>query len=240
MGDEGMMRIGRRCFVGNLAWSTSWQDLKDVFKEAGTVVYANVVRDGNGQGRSKGWGIVEFETPEQALNAVGKFNGTELAGLNIIVREDREDRDLKDYNRQNGVESTKRPPKKERGGGGGGGGGGGEAGGGGGSDGNAAPRERKPRPEQPPAVPGEEQCSGLQVVVHNLPWSVTWQQLKDHFASCGSVDRADIQQDNRTGKSKGYGTIRFTETSAASSAISKFNETEFEGRTIKVAYDRYA
>ena len=190
-------------------------------------------------GRSKGWGIVEFETPEQALNAVGKFNGTELAGRNIIVREDREDRDLKDYNRQNGVESTKRPPKKERGGGGGGGGGG-EAGGGGGSDGNAAPRERKPRPEQPPAVPGEEQCSGLQVVVHNLPWSVTWQQLKDHFASCGSVDRADIQQDNRTGKSKGYGTIRFTETSAASSAISKFNETEFEGRTIKVAYDRYA
>ena len=51
MGDEGMMRIGRRCFVGNLAWSTSWQDLKDVFKEAGTVVYANVVRDGNGQGK---------------------------------------------------------------------------------------------------------------------------------------------------------------------------------------------
>ena len=56
MGDEGMMRIGRRCFVGNLAWSTSWQDLKDVFKEAGTVVYANVVRDGNGQGK----GVVFF------------------------------------------------------------------------------------------------------------------------------------------------------------------------------------
>lgn len=50
-------------YVSNLAWRTSWQDLKDKFREAGNVVYSNVVRDQNG--RSKGWGIVEFETPEE-------------------------------------------------------------------------------------------------------------------------------------------------------------------------------
>ena len=49
--------------TGNLAWRTSWQDLKDKFREVGTVVYANVVKDDGG--RSKGWGIVEFETPEE-------------------------------------------------------------------------------------------------------------------------------------------------------------------------------
>lgn len=28
MAEEDTMRIGKRCFVGNLAWRTSWQDLK--------------------------------------------------------------------------------------------------------------------------------------------------------------------------------------------------------------------
>ena len=42
-------RPGKRCFVGNLAWRTSWQDLKDKFREAGTVVYANVMRDDSGE-----------------------------------------------------------------------------------------------------------------------------------------------------------------------------------------------
>ena len=40
--------IGRRCYVGNLAWRTSWQDLKDAFRECGTVVYANVMQDHSG------------------------------------------------------------------------------------------------------------------------------------------------------------------------------------------------
>ena len=43
------MRVGRRCFVSNLAWRTSWQDLKDKFRECGNVVYANVIRDEGGE-----------------------------------------------------------------------------------------------------------------------------------------------------------------------------------------------
>ena len=52
------------------------------------------------------------------------FNGEEMAGRKILVREDREDRDVKQYNKENGIErpNTRRP---KRGGGGGGGGGGG-------------------------------------------------------------------------------------------------------------------
>lgn len=76
-GAEGSVRIGKRCFVGNLAWRTSWQDLKvkltghpdgcinldfgshgqdlpccpqDKFRECGSVVYANVMRDDDGAG----------------------------------------------------------------------------------------------------------------------------------------------------------------------------------------------
>lgn len=43
------VRIGKRCYVGNLAWKTSWQDLKDKFRECGSVVYANVMRDDDGE-----------------------------------------------------------------------------------------------------------------------------------------------------------------------------------------------
>ena len=49
-----------RCYVGNLAWETGWQDLKDLFRSAGRVVHADVMMEDGG--RSKGWGIVEFET----------------------------------------------------------------------------------------------------------------------------------------------------------------------------------
>lgn len=36
----------------------------------------------------------------------------------------------------------------------------------------------------------------MQVVVHNLPWSCTWQVLKDHFADCPGLERADVIIDN--------------------------------------------
>lgn len=50
MADQGeTIRLGKRCFVGNLAWKTSWQDLKDKFREAGNVVYTNVMRDDDGE-----------------------------------------------------------------------------------------------------------------------------------------------------------------------------------------------
>lgn len=49
VGVEEAPRIGKRCYVGNLAWKTSWQDLKDKFREIGNVVYANVMRDDDGE-----------------------------------------------------------------------------------------------------------------------------------------------------------------------------------------------
>jgi len=82
---------GNRVFVGNLSYRTAWQDLKDHMRGAGVVVYANVLRDH--QGRSRGCGIVEFATPEEAKAAIVQFNDTPLGERNIFVREDREDRE---------------------------------------------------------------------------------------------------------------------------------------------------
>jgi len=96
-----------RVYVGNLSWDVSWQDLKDHMRSAGDVSFAEVMQEPGG--RSKGCGVVEFKSSEEAKEAIDSLNDTELKGRMIFVREDR-----------------------ETGGGGGGGGRGGNFGGGGG------------------------------------------------------------------------------------------------------------
>jgi RNA recognition motif-containing protein len=46
-----------------LSWQTSWQELKDHFKQAGEVLYADVLTSSDG--RSRGCGVVEFATADQ-------------------------------------------------------------------------------------------------------------------------------------------------------------------------------
>jgi len=76
-----------RVYVGNLSWHTSWQSLKDHFRQAGEVVHADVMQH---DGRSKGCGIVAFATAQEAANAIATLGETELDGRTIFVREDRE------------------------------------------------------------------------------------------------------------------------------------------------------
>ena len=83
--------LGNRVFVGNLSWNVSWQDLKDHMRSAGNVVYCDVMME-DGTGRSKGCGIVEFETAAEAQQAIDTLTDTDLNGRNIWIREDREDR----------------------------------------------------------------------------------------------------------------------------------------------------
>ncbi|EFJ43447.1 hypothetical protein VOLCADRAFT_109965 [Volvox carteri f. nagariensis] len=211
------IRLGKRCFVGNLAWKTSWQDLKDKFREAGNVVYTNVMRDDDG--RSKGWGIVEFETPEEALHAIQSLNGAELGGRRILVREDREDRDIKQLI---GSTEVQRAPRPARGGGRSSANGGRGAG----------------RGRVGAAAEGAGESSGLQIVVQGIPWSYTWRELKDMFAEIGNVERADVVTSS-DGRSRGYGTVKFTTKDAAEAAVTRFHESELEGRRLAVFIDRY-
>ncbi|EKX39611.1 hypothetical protein GUITHDRAFT_160003 [Guillardia theta CCMP2712] len=84
----GMGTGGRRVYVGNLSWECKWQDLKDHMRTAGNVLHADVMTGPDG--RSKGCGLVEFSSPEEAVRAIQELNETELMGRMIFVREDRE------------------------------------------------------------------------------------------------------------------------------------------------------
>merc|ERR1719410_1986800 len=78
----------RRVYVGNLSWDVAWQDLKDHMRQAGEVLFAEVMTEPDG--RSKGCGIVEYAQPSEAKEAISLLNDSELNGRMIFVREDRE------------------------------------------------------------------------------------------------------------------------------------------------------
>ena len=78
--------MGKKLFVGNLSFSIDENQLKDIFSQHGTIVSANIIMD-KFTNRSKGFGFVEFETPEEAAKAMAALDGTEQAGRNIAVKE---------------------------------------------------------------------------------------------------------------------------------------------------------
>ena len=78
--------MGRRLYVGNLAWTVTDQDLLDVFSEAGKVDSSQVIID-RATNRSRGFGFVEMTNAEDASKAIQQLNDTELKGRNIKVNE---------------------------------------------------------------------------------------------------------------------------------------------------------
>src|SRR5262249_59040109 len=76
--------MATKLFVGSLAYSTSSERLRETFARFGTVESASVVTDRD-TGRSRGFGFVEMSTMDEAKNAVGGLNGSELDGRRINV-----------------------------------------------------------------------------------------------------------------------------------------------------------
>lgn len=82
-----------KLYVGNLAFSTTEQDLQDEFAAHGQVNSANIITDRE-TGRSRGFGFVELESKESAAAAIKALDGKEVGGRALSVNEarPREDR----------------------------------------------------------------------------------------------------------------------------------------------------
>jgi cold-inducible RNA-binding protein len=78
--------MGRRLYVGNLAWTVTDQDLQDAFSEAGQVDSSQVIID-RATNRSRGFGFVEMASDEAAEAAIKKLNGRDIKGRPIRVNE---------------------------------------------------------------------------------------------------------------------------------------------------------
>ena len=107
--------MGKKLYVGNLAYGVTDSDLQTMFAAHGTVTSAQVIMDRD-TGRSKGFGFVEMGSDQEAQNAIKALNGQQSDGRALTVNEAR--------------------PKESGGGGGRSGGSGGYGGGGGGRSGS--------------------------------------------------------------------------------------------------------
>ncbi len=63
-----------KLYVGNLSYTTSEDDLRTLFAQAGTVVSVAVITDRD-TGSSKGFGFVEMANQVEAQKAISLFNG---------------------------------------------------------------------------------------------------------------------------------------------------------------------
>lgn len=98
--------MSKRLYVGNLSYSTTEPELREVFERIGAVTDVKVMMDRE-TGRPRGFAFVEMSSDEEARDAISQLNGSELGGRTLKINE-----------------AQARESGGFRGGGGGGGGGG--------------------------------------------------------------------------------------------------------------------
>ncbi|MEX1249083.1 MAG: helicase-related protein, partial [Acidimicrobiia bacterium] len=84
--DDSVKHEGRRpsVFVGNLPWTATDSDIRDLFSRHGRVHNATVITDRR-DGRSKGFGFVEMSQGE-ARSAIDALKGSTMGGRALKVR----------------------------------------------------------------------------------------------------------------------------------------------------------
>ncbi len=73
-----------RLYVGNLSKSTTEDQLKTLFAQAGTVSAVEVVKDRD-SGQSKGFAFVSMPDQQEAEKAISMFNGYSLSDRELKV-----------------------------------------------------------------------------------------------------------------------------------------------------------
>ncbi|KAF8591365.1 RNA-binding domain-containing protein, partial [Ramaria rubella] len=222
-------------FFFQLPYRVRWQDLKDLFRKAGTVLRADVSLGLDN--RSRGYGTVLLATSEDAARAVDMFNGYNWQTRTLEVRPDRLPPDFDNPNFMMTGNSGSLTTS---------------------SAGHPFPIPMHPIPYgnslgDGVSIPGPDDfdisklfgeqtrsASGAgtrNLFVGNLPFHCQWQDLKDLFRQAGTIVRADVAL-GPDGRSRGFGTVSFANDTDAERALNIFNGYEYNGRTLKVHYDK--
>ena len=208
--------VGSRVYVGNLSYDVSWQDLKDYMRSAGDVLRADILTDPTG--RSKGCGLVEYDSPVSASRAIATLNNTYLLDRQIFVREDRDE--MKDGNNyvHNNNNQTIRQNTIE--------------------NGHKMTMEYSNAMDNGNNMLSRPVAANRQIFVGNLSFNTTWQSLKDLFKSITTVQRVEISMDEN-GRSKGYATVRLANPDDIPTVIQQLNGCTLDDRVIEVRLDKH-
>jgi RNA recognition motif-containing protein len=99
-----------KLYVGNLSYSTTEDDLRMLFFQAGTVASVALIKDRD-SGQSKGFAFVEMSNASEAQKAISMFNGFNISdrALRVSLARPREERGgFPDR----GSGHSRRPPKR--------------------------------------------------------------------------------------------------------------------------------
>lgn len=80
--------MAKKLYVGGLPYSTTKEELEELFAGAGVVESAAVILDRDTK-ESKGFGFIEMATEEEAEKAITMFNEFDLGGRKLKVNEAR-------------------------------------------------------------------------------------------------------------------------------------------------------
>jgi RNA recognition motif-containing protein len=76
--------MNEKLYVGNLSYSTTEDELRQLFSQAGTVTACDLIKDRD-SGRSKGFAFVTMSTQAEAENATRMFNAHMLGERALTV-----------------------------------------------------------------------------------------------------------------------------------------------------------
>ena len=75
-------------YVGNLAFSTTEDELRTAFEAYGQVTSVSIIKDRE-TGRSRGFAFVEMSDAGEAKRAIEALNSADVGGRNLTVNEAR-------------------------------------------------------------------------------------------------------------------------------------------------------
>jgi len=163
-----------------------------------------------------GYGFVEFEDYRDADDAVYELNGKELCGERVSI----------EHARGSGRRGQERGDRGDRGGH--------DRGHDRGHSGSGGSR-RSQWSDNPPPRYGPPTRTDYRLVVENLSTRVSWQDLKDYMRQAGEVTYADAHKQHRN-----EGVVEFASYSDLKTAIEKLDNTDLNGRRIKLVEDKDA
>lgn len=175
----------------------------------------DVERFFKGYGRTRdiliknGYGFVEFEDYRDADDAVYELNGKEILGERVTVEPARGTARGGGSRRDND-----RYDRYDRRGGGG-------------------RFEKSRRDSRNSSRYGPPLRTEYRLTVENLSSRVSWQDLKDYMRQAGEVTYADAHKQR-----KNEGVVEFATSSDMKTAIDKLDDTELNGRRIRLVEDR--
>jgi len=239
---------GSKVFVGNLSFNVDKDGLEKHFAQAGKVLSANVITRGN---RSRGYGFVEMATLAEAEKSVELFHRKEIDGraVNVELARARAEPSGESHEGGEGGEGGRggRGGRgRGRGGRGRGRGGRGRGRGGRGRSSQDEPHEGSQEKNEESHPPRRSNRSNFQrrqnreqssdtLFVANISFAMKDQDLLDVFQEFKPVEAHVVI--GRSGRSKGFGFVKFQNSADQNAALNKLDKVESLGRvlTVKIA-----